>query len=189
MKNFMKFLRHEKTSKVLQYIAPLSIILIVIAFMMTTVVLKGRVVSDSMNTSLKDGDGVIGFRLAYLYKVPLRGDIVAVEGEEERWIIKRVIGLPGDVIEFVNGAVYINNEYLEEPYVQGVTVSPNSENIYYVPDGCVMLLGDNRERSVDGREWDRPYVTVSSIRAKIIFKYTTVRNILKGVTPGFQRIK
>ena len=68
--------------------------------------------------------------------------------------IKRVIGLPGDHVQIKDGKVYINNEELDEPYLQdGVTT--NMENGIFsdlvVPENCVFAMGDNRDDSMDCR--------------------------------------
>lgn len=71
--------------------------------------------------------------------------------------IKRVIGLPGEHVKIENGKVYINGEELDEPYLQDDVVTgklKNSDTPYLdivVPEGCLFLMGDNRESSTDSR--------------------------------------
>lgn len=166
-----------------KYIMSLSLLAVVamaVTFLMTSVIVVGTVESSSMNNSLREGDKVIGFRLAYLYKPPERGDVVVFRSEEGRLVVKRVIGLPGDVVEFVSGQVFINNKPLQEPYTRGVTLSSDGQDIFYVPDKCVLLLGDNREYSEDSREWQQPYVTVTKLKARVFCKYTPLKYVLSG---------
>jgi signal peptidase I len=83
--------------------------------------------------------------------VPKRGDIVVFEWPERpsQVLVKRVIGLPGDLVEIREGVVYINGDRLPEPYVQ----SPVSGNFppVTVPSGAVWVMGDNRAKSFDSR--------------------------------------
>lgn len=161
----------DYVKRAIRFAGPILLCVMLVTFLMTTVLLRGTVESDSMSPALKKGQTVYGFRLAYLYEAPQRGDIVVFRSpEDDTLMIKRVIGVPGDVIEFVSGRVYINNEELKEPYARGVTLSDDEQDIYYVPDRCVFLMGDNREYSEDARYWERPYVTIAMIKAKLISK-------------------
>ena len=70
--------------------------------------------------------------------------------------IKRVIGLPGDHVQIKDGKVYINNEELDEPYLQD-NVTTNMGNgifsVLVVPENCVFAMGDNRDHSTDCRSF------------------------------------
>jgi len=90
---------------------------------------------------------------------------------EDELFIKRVIGLPGDKIEIIDGLVYLNDskEPLEEPYL---TVTPvGTYGPYEVPEGHYFMLGDNRNASKDSRLWINPYVAERKILAKAVFRY------------------
>lgn len=114
------------------------------------VIFRASVFGSSMEPTYYQGDTCF----AWVQEVPERGDIVIVETYEtnEKYLIKRVIGIPGDTVQIINGVVYLNSEPLEEEYVvyKGVVSSGESElitlgmNEYYV-------LGDNREVSRDSR--------------------------------------
>ena len=164
-------------------------LLTVIAVML--VVLLGRtfvfnvyvIPSRSMEDTLQIGDRVFASRLTPRLFTLHRGDIIVfkdpadwMEGEQlptnlmsiidsNRYLIKRVIGLPGDTITFADGYVYVNGEKLEEEYlpVKGVTECDKS---FTVPEGCFFPMGDNRTGSNDARSWANPYVKVSAIQAK-----------------------
>ena len=73
-----------------------------------------------MENTILTGDRLIGFRLAYLFHEPERGDIVIFKypDDESQNFVKRVIGIPGDVIQISNGHVYVNGEQLEENYLR-----------------------------------------------------------------------
>lgn len=118
------------------------------------------VVGDSMNPTLENGD-----RLLVSHSDSIKyGDVVAVwaanlnnrdTGEKGELIVKRVIGLPGDVIDIDDsGTVYRNGEALQEEYVNSFEVYENKGNASFpltVEDNCVFVLGDNRNHSTDSR--------------------------------------
>jgi signal peptidase I len=112
--------------------------------------------SESMVPTLKVGDRVLVNKTSYhLHKVH-RGDIVVFKrppGEDDpriRDLIKRVIGLPGEVIEARDGKVYVNNQPLNEPYLPTGTVTANLPK-QLVPPDSYFVMGDNRSNSRDSR--------------------------------------
>lgn len=106
-----------------------------------------------------------------------RGDIVIFRPPHEidKDYIKRCIAIPGDFFEIKNNAVYINGKKLEEPYVKGPTRysfgTNKSNNIEgkVVPDGKIIVLGDNRENSQDGRFFG--YLDISRIKGRAFVLY------------------
>lgn len=103
-----------------------------------------------------------------------RGDILVFYSEEEQqYLIKRLIGLPGDVIEIKEGTVYLNGEYYPEPYL-AETDSFSGE--YTVPDGSLFFLGDNRKESRDSRFFVSPYINEDAVAGKAILRlYPTIQ--------------
>lgn len=89
----------------------------------------------------------------------------------KRSYIKRVIALPGEHVEILNGKVYINGEVLNEPYlVEGVETT-NLGGEYYdliVPEGCIFAMGDNRNGSQDCREFG--CIPLDKIEGKVLFR-------------------
>ena len=79
--------------------------------------------------------------------------------------IKRLIGLPGETIEVLNGEVYADGVLLDNSFVNGPQ-NRRGDGTYVVPEGCYFFLGDNRNNSNDSRYWDDPYVPLENIRAK-----------------------
>jgi signal peptidase I len=113
----------------------------------------------SMDTTLHDGDRVLVNKLSYRLHDPNRGDVVVLktlEGAGERDLIKRVVGLPGETVEYRACTLYINDRELVEPYLDPMVVTPNScgpdQAKVTVPADYVFVMGDNRPGSKDSRE-------------------------------------
>lgn len=151
----------------------LLITAVVVIILFRVLLALAYVPSGSMEPTLPTRSMFIGLRLPYVVgdPVPERGDIVMFYNEEMQEImVKRVIGLPGDTITFSDGAVVVNGETLSEPYLpEGVETYPAQEGASFtVPEGCVFLLGDNRESSLDSRWWGNPYISLSDIQARAL---------------------
>ena len=86
--------------------------------------------------------------------------------------IKRVIGLPGDHVQIKNGKVYINEEELEEDYLQSGIVTDDAEGMFsdiIVPENTVFAMGDNRNSSVDCRAFG--CIPLEKIEGKVLFRF------------------
>ena len=132
------------------------------------VLLNGYIRSGSMEPTMVTGDFTISNRLAYTKSLPCTGDIIFFEHDGEI-VSKRVIGVAGDTISFADGKVLVNGEALDESNYLDDTIITECEYTYDVPNGCVFVLGDNRQDSNDSRYWSNPYVSISSIKAKLMF--------------------
>ena len=140
------------------------------------IIANSRVPTGSMENTIMSKSRVIGSRLAYITGDPQRGDIVIfnhkidTSGKETR-LVKRVIGLPGETVEISGGRIYINGapEPLEEPYLH--EEMRWKDDRFEVPEGCYLMMGDNRNYSRDARAWDDPYVPKKKIIAKVLFRY------------------
>lgn len=146
-----------------------------IAFVLNTfIIANSQVPSGSMETTIMTGDRVIGSRLSYVLEDPERGDIVIFRfpDNEKIYYVKRIIGLPGDTVDIVNGKVYLNGSStpLEEPYIREPMV-PEPPMHFEVPEDCYFMMGDNRNFSSDARRWQNTYVKRKKIVAKVLFRY------------------
>lgn len=139
---------------------------IVLALVVKTFLLQAFFIpSLSMYPTLKEGDRVLVNKLSYRLHDVNRGDVIVFERPASETsstipdLIKRVVGLPGESISFVDGGVYIDGKRLEESYLSDgtVTTSSNAPNKCtaevpcVVPAGQVWVMGDNRSDSKDSR--------------------------------------
>jgi signal peptidase I len=111
-----------------------------------------RVESVSMLPSLQEGEFVVVNRVIYLLDQPERGDIVVFRFplDENRRYIKRIIGKPGDTVMVLDGIVYINGDQIDEPYI---SAAPRYSGEWTVEQGELFVLGDNRNNSLDSKNW------------------------------------
>ena len=111
-----------------------------------------RVDGDSMLPTMVSGEYVVINRLSYRFGSPQPGDIIVFHypRDPREEYIKRVIGLPGDVVEVQNGKVYVNGQALVEDYIN---VKMNYTGKWEVPADALFVLGDNRNNSSDSHDW------------------------------------
>ena len=152
-----------------------AVFFLVVTIILTKVLLIGTVSSGSMEPTLRVENKILVNRLAYTFEEPKRGDIILFEFESLQLIFtKRVIGLPGEKISFQKGEVYINDELLQEEYLEEETDTLSIQS-FVVPKNCYFVMGDNREESLDSRFWREPYVAKESIKGKVFLQIPLVQ--------------
>lgn len=159
--------------EVISWIKTIAGAIILAYFITTFIIVNATVPTGSMKNTIMPGDRLIALRLSYLLTEPQRYDIVVFKypDDESFLYIKRIIGLPGDTVEIIDGRVYLNNdsEPIADEYVREKMLG--SFGPYTVPENSYFMLGDNRNDSKDSRFWENNFVAKEKILGKAIFKY------------------
>ena len=147
-------IRRNLRAGILSVITAGALVFLVHAFMIQIVTVS----SASMSPTLLPGDFVLVNRLVYHLHPPRRGDIIALRFPQAdgREFVKRVIGLPGDVVREEGGRLYVNGALLAQAQPIDTNEQPAPEGRQLprpVPAGRLYVLGDNRDSSLDSRFW------------------------------------
>ena len=131
-----------------------------------------QIVGESMSPTFENGEVLIIDKLTPRFIDLKRGDIISFYDNESKYLVKRVIGLPGEYIEIKDNRIYINNEEIKD-YVEGVnTENIKLEDIGYskIPKDMYFVMGDNRENSLDSRDYRIGLIEKNSIVGKKIIR-------------------
>ena len=142
-----------------------------------------RVRGDSMKPGFAEGQRLLVSYAAYKATAPLRGDIVVIRGpgDAAKRYLKRLVGLPGETVSFVDGTLLIDGDPLSEPYLGGLpAVLGLSRREWTLGAREYFALGDNRSHSTDSRDFGP--VPTDNIIGKVWFRYWPLRQL--GVVPG-----
>ena len=170
--------KEEKTSplrEALSWVFTFAAAILVALVLKNFVIINATVPTGSMETTIMRGDDLFGFRLAYQFSEPKRGDIIIFKypDDEEEKYVKRIIGLPGETVRISNAKVYIDDSEtpLQEEYLKDEWTVATGPFEFQVPEGCYFVMGDNRNDSWDARYWDNTYVAREKIIGKAEWVY------------------
>jgi signal peptidase I len=133
--------------------------------------------SRSMEPILLINDRIIVTKFSYWYEEPQRGDIIVFRFPKDtsKHLVKRVIGMGGEIISIRNNQVYINGKLLDEPYINNEKYQDFGPVV--VPDDHYFVLGDNRDSSEDSRSWG--YVPARLVVGKAQYRYWPLSRVGK----------
>lgn len=160
---------------ILEWVKEIVIAVIIAAIILTFI--KPIVVrQSSMEPTFYEGNYVFISKQAYtLFGQPERGDVIVFhtdmkdDNNNDKNLIKRVIGLPGDTVEIIGGYVYLNGELSDEPYLNEQGISGEMEKVT-VPEGKLFVMGDNRGVSQDSRDVLIGCIDQESILGRVIIR-------------------
>ena len=160
----------EKTNNVwrsmLKYLAIVLVIVGSVLVLINTTVFILRVPSSSMEPTLNINEEFLAKRVSDKDEITY-GIYGFYSAEEDMMMVKRIVGLPGDELEFVDGDMYRNNEPVDEDYI---LYDAYFTAKFEVPEDSYLMLGDNRADSFDARYWAQPYIPREDIVGKVIFR-------------------
>lgn len=127
-----------------------------------------NVPTESMVPTIEANDRMFAFRLSYVFSEPERGDIIVFDGtDEDKRLVKRLLGLPGETIEAKNGQVLIDGQVIDD-YTSEIT---EDFGPYTIPESHYFMMGDNRDNSKDSRFYTNKFVPEENLIGKVFLKY------------------
>jgi signal peptidase I len=127
-----------------KYLVVIAIIILVRIYVLTT----AEVIGTSMEPNYNDGNIMMVEQVSSRFGEYKRFNVVVIKYSNPRYLIKRVIGLPGETIKYIDNKLYINGELIDEPFN---TIGDTEDLEYIVPENSYYVLGDNRGDSKDSR--------------------------------------
>jgi signal peptidase I len=174
-------LSEEVKKEGLEWIKAVGIGLIIFVFIRTFFISNYVVEGESMMPTLEDGNKLIVNKIGYQIGDLDRFDVIVFHANEEEDYVKRIIGLPGDEIQYEDDQLFINGKKIDEPYLekyrnQTLTRRLTEDftliektGVETVPDGKLFVLGDNRLGSYDSRQFG--FISVEQVVGKVNLRY------------------
>ncbi len=131
----------------LKELIPYVVVILVVVLIRTFLITPIKVNGTSMVETLQHGDTMILNKISMKFRSIKRFEIVVIKTSDS-YLIKRVIGLPGESIEYKDGKLYINDKEYKDPHYKDNTLDFEKVEI---PKGCYFVMGDNRGDSIDSR--------------------------------------
>ena len=173
-----KKIQKSKLREVLDFLTPIIIALIIAMILKYCVFANIIVPTGSMLNTIQEKDRLIVSRLDYKFNEPERYDIAVFKypDDEKTLFVKRIIGLPGETVNIVDGTVYVTGTDGKTIELRDDFVSEENKDNYngtfVVPEDCYFVMGDNRDNSVDSRYWTTTnFVSRDKFVGKVMFRY------------------
>ena len=153
----------------LKYLIVIVVVLVIVLYVVTL----QQVVGPSMQPTLNEGDVLILNKFHYYLFDVKRNDVVSLKYDGSKYLIKRVIGLPGESIYYKDNILYINGNPYKENIVEGlITEDFDLKDLGYdkIPDDMYLVLGDNRGNSLDSRNKEVGLIKKEDIIGKVFIR-------------------
>ncbi len=190
-------LNFEKRYRLVREVIETAVLTLLMFLVIHSAVQNFNVDGHSMEPNLHDTELILVDKWTYLFHAPTRGDVivfVAPPAPNEDYV-KRIIGVPGDVITINNGAPTVNGVTLKEYYVRpanmGATPEDTAINKMIVPPDDFFVLGDNRMGSSDSRTWGLlPRKNIIGRAALVYWPFGQDNSgLLPNVSPVFAKVQ
>ncbi len=148
------------------------LVIFLVLFLVLYVITVQQIVGSSMSPTLKNQDVVLLSKINYHFTSIKRFDVVSLTYADTKYLVKRVIGLPHEKITYQNNILYVNGKAIKEPFLKKtVTKDFSIQDLGYdqIPKDKYLVLGDNRENSLDSREIG--LVSKKDILGKVLVKF------------------
>lgn len=168
---------HARLRHIVKWIVDLSVVLVCALFCVRFLMVQRPVTGHSMEPSLNNRDVVLVNEICYNFFKPDRYEVVLFRSGEdkEKLYMKRVIGLPGETVQIMNGKVFIDGKVIEEAGT--VTIPGLAEEPVILGDREYFLLGDNRDSSEDSRFANVGNVLLSDMIGKVWLKISPLTEL------------
>lgn len=161
----------------------LKYILFIIIVLVVAIYIIGlqQIVGNSMEPTLSNGEVLLIDKLTTNFLKLKRGDIISFYFEDTKYLVKRVIGLPGEKVEIKDNKIYINDQIIED-YVNNIEMNDfilDELGYTKIPDNMYFVLGDNRGDSLDSRDYRVGLIKKEDIVGKKITRIWPLLKIVK----------
>lgn len=163
---------NETVKRILKEGLPLLGLLIGVLLIKWLLITPIRVNGTSMYPTLKDGDIMILNKISYKIHGIKRFDIVVIDKGDEL-LIKRVIGLPNETVKIEDDKLYINGEFVEQPFLKETNTTGDFEAV--IENDYYFVMGDNRGVSLDSRELGAFHIDkIKGTTSLVIFPFSRI---------------